>query len=139
MRGPAQSVLIVCTALWCLAIAAVPLLDLAPLALVFSIICHQIPSRSWQLLGEPLGLCIRCTSISLGFFCGLLLFRTPNVRWFKLAIMITVVEWLLALTIVDSETLRGLSAIMLGAAAAPIVRAGVDEMFIRVRTAHESM
>ena len=139
MRGPAQSVLIVCTALWCLAILAVPLFNAAPLALFFSVICHQIPARSWHLLGEPLGLCIRCTSISLGFFCGLLLVRMPHVRWFKLAIVINLVEWLLALTVIDSETLRALSGLMLGAVAAPIIRAGVKEMFIRVRTAHESM
>ena len=139
MRGPAQYLLIVCTAVWCLAIVAVPLLDLAPLALFFSTICHQLPARSWHLLGEPLGLCIRCTSISLGFLCGLFLLRIPNVRWFKLAIVITVLEWLVALTVIDSETLRALSGLMLGAVAAPIVRAGVEEMFIRVRTAHESM
>lgn len=139
MRSPAQSVLIICTTLWCLAIAAVPLLDLSLLALFFSTICHQIPARTWHLMGEPLGLCIRCTSISLGFLGGLLLIRMPNVRWFKVAIAITVVEWLISLTVIDSETLRALSGLVLGAVAAPIVRAGVEEMLIRVRTAHESM
>jgi uncharacterized membrane protein len=139
VKRPAQSALVVCTLLWCLAIVAVPLWDLTPVYLFFSTICHQIPSRSWHIYGEPLGLCIRCTAISFGFLSGLLVLRTPNVRWLKIAIAITAAEWLLAVAIVDLETLRALSGLLLGAAAAPIVRAGVEETFMRVRTAHESM
>ena len=139
MKGLAHSLVLLCTVIWCLAIAAVPLFHLEPVYLFFSTICHQLPDRSWHLYGEPLGLCIRCTSISLGFLGGLLLLRAPNVRWLKISITITAMQWLLAVTVVDSETLRVLTGLLLGAAAAPIVRAGMEETFIRVRTAHESM
>ncbi len=32
----------------------------------FSLICHQIPARSWYLFGAPLGVCSRCTAIYIG-------------------------------------------------------------------------
>jgi uncharacterized membrane protein len=98
-----------------------------------------MPGPSWHLFGEPLGLCIRCTSISLGFLGGLLLLRASNVRWLKIAIVTTGMQWLLALTILDSEFLRVISGLFLGATAAPIIRDGIEDLFIRVRTAHDSM
>ena len=139
MRRPIRLALILCTVLWCLAIVLAPLFHLAPVYLFFSKICHQLPTRSWHLYGEQLGLCIRCTSLSLGFLGGLLLLRVPNVRWLKISIAITALEWLLASTVMDSETLRVLSGLLLGATAAPVIRTGVEEMFVRARTAHESM
>jgi uncharacterized membrane protein len=140
LRRYVHGMLVVGAAGWCLAIVAAPILQLGSLYLFFSIICHQLPVRSWQIHGGQLGLCIRCTSISLGFLAGLVLLRTPSVRWLKLAIAITVGEWLLAVTFMDSEILRVLSGLLLGAMAAPIVRRGVEEMFVsRVRTAHEPM
>ena len=33
-------------------------------------ICHQIPERSFHLLGEPLAVCQRCTGLYLGFALG---------------------------------------------------------------------
>ena len=127
-------------ATWCLAIVAAPYFHLAPVYLFFSTICHQLPGRSWHLHGEPLAACIRCTSIYVGFLAGLVVLRTPNVRWLKLAATITLMEWLVAAAVFDSEILRVLSGVLLGATAAPIVRTGVEEMLTRsVRTAHESM
>ena len=71
---------------------------------------------------------------------GLIFLRKPNVRWLKIAIVITVAEWLLALSFVDSELLRVLSGVLLGAIGAPVVRTGVEQMFVSsVRTAHEPM
>jgi uncharacterized membrane protein len=139
VKRPVQLALILCTAVWCLAIFLAPLFHLAPVYLFFSRVCHQLPTRSWHLYGEQLGLCIRCTSLSLGFFGGLLLLRVPNVRWLKISIAITAMQWLLAVTVMDSEALRVLSGLLLGATAAPVIRTGVEEMFSRVRTVHESM
>ena len=71
---------------------------------------------------------------------GLLVLREPNIRWLKLAIAISVGQWVLAIALVDSEILRVLSGVLLGAIAAPVVRTGVEEMFASiVRTAHEPM
>jgi uncharacterized membrane protein len=124
--------------IWCLAIVAAPIFHLTPIYMLFSAICHQIPSRSWHIHGEPLAACIRCTCIYYGFLAGLLTLSRPNPRWLKIALAITAVQWLLAVTVYDSVVLRALSGILLGASAAPIVRTGVEEMFARkVRTVHE--
>ena len=71
---------------------------------------------------------------------GLLLLRDPNVRWFKICDrnysngngFSRSRSWIPKYCGSCPESL-------LGASAAPIVRAGVEEMFIRMRTAHESM
>jgi uncharacterized membrane protein len=136
---PVRAGLLFGAAIWCLAIVAAPLFHLATVYLLFSMICHQLPSRSWHIHGEPLAACIRCTCIYYGFLAGLLVFSKPNPRWLKIALAITAVQWLLAVTVLDSVVLRALSGVLLGASAAPIVRTGVEELFTRkVRTVHES-
>jgi uncharacterized membrane protein len=136
----ARAVLFFGTTVWCLAILAAPLFHFTPIYLFFSAICHQLPARTWNLHGEPLAVCIRCTGIYFGFLAGLVTLSRPNARLFMIALAITAAEWILAFVFFDSEILRVLSGILLGASAAPIVRKGVEEMFTRrVRTAHESM
>lgn len=39
----------------------------------FDPLCHQIPERSFHLLGSPLGVCHRCFGIYTGTWLGLLL------------------------------------------------------------------
>ncbi|MFZ4985155.1 MAG: DUF2085 domain-containing protein [Blastocatellia bacterium] len=41
---------------------------------MFSIICHQVPERSWQSQGFPLAVCSRCTAIYFGGLIGLLMY-----------------------------------------------------------------
>ena len=140
MKSFARAAVLLGATVWCLAIVAAPLFHWGLVYAFFSTICHQLPARSWHLYGEPLGLCIRCTSISFGFLAGLLVLHRPRVRWFTVSVVITLVEWLVAFMVFDSDILRALSGILLGASAAPIVRSGVEEMFMRrVRTAYESM
>jgi uncharacterized membrane protein len=137
---PTRAALILGTSIWCLAIVAAPLFHLTPIYAVFAAICHQLPARTWHIHGEPLAACIRCTSIYYGFLAGLLVLSKPNARWFRVAVIVTAAEWLLAFAVFDSAILRALSGILLGASAAPLVRTGVEELFTkRVRTAHESM
>ncbi len=47
--------------------------------LFFRPICHQIPSRSFHLLGHQLAVCHRCTGIYAGFWLGLIVL--PSWRW----------------------------------------------------------
>jgi len=47
---------------------------------VFSPVCHQIPSRSFHILGQPLAVCARCLGIYLGFLGGIVLY--PFLRGF---------------------------------------------------------
>jgi hypothetical protein len=131
-----RPILVLITGFWCIAIVVAPLLNSLPLYAFFSFICHQLSDRSWHINGEPLGVCIRCTSISFGFLFGLILGGRPRATWFKWALAISIGEWL----ILDLEVLRALSGIALGLTGAPIVSAGVEEMFTaRIRTVHESM
>lgn len=40
----------------------------------FHTICHQLANRSFQLLGEPLAVCMRCSSVYLAFLLGTILY-----------------------------------------------------------------
>jgi uncharacterized membrane protein len=57
----------------------------AAVYLFFSPICHQLPARSFALLGFPLAVCHRCFGIYLGLFLGSLIpnpwmHRSPAIR-----------------------------------------------------------
>ncbi len=65
--------------LWCFLFISVPFLReggtlsrkvLVFITLFFSPICHQIPSRSFQILGYPIAVCARCSGIYIGFLLG---------------------------------------------------------------------
>lgn len=40
----------------------------------FSNVCHQIPSRSFQIFGYPLAVCSRCLGIYSGFLLGTIIY-----------------------------------------------------------------
>jgi uncharacterized membrane protein len=68
----------------CLCIIAAPILvshaclvSASVLYLLFSGICHQIPERSFLLLGYPLAVCQRC----FGIYVGLLIGGGLAIRW----------------------------------------------------------
>jgi uncharacterized membrane protein len=72
-----------CSALCALVLAA-PMLassgyhgTAAAVYFCFSRICHQIPTRSFSLLGYSLAVCHRCSGIYLGFFIGTFI----NIPW----------------------------------------------------------
>jgi uncharacterized membrane protein len=77
--------LLVCSLVWLGLIFAAPCLMVRRNAMAsmmiyqgFSVICHQIPERSFLIGGFPLGVCSRCTGIYAGFLLGL--FFYPIVR-----------------------------------------------------------
>jgi uncharacterized membrane protein len=58
---------------------------------LFAPVCHQIPGRSFSLVGHPLAVCARCLGIYLCFLLGTLLYpiggrltriRLPQLRTF---------------------------------------------------------
>jgi len=60
----------------------------------FSYVCHQLPERSFHLLGHPLAVCSRCTGLYFGFAIASLMYPlvrslsrtdTPPRRWLLLA------------------------------------------------------
>src|SRR5688572_5419416 len=86
VRYRIHSTLLLGASIWCAAILAAPVLHLNYVYDLFSLICHQDPSRSWHVFGEPWALCIRCSSIYLGFLAGLLFSMTPRLGALKVAI-----------------------------------------------------
>ena len=133
-----RTAVLIGSGLWCCLIVAAPLLRQPFLYAIFSRICHQQAARSWQLLGEPLAVCIRCMSIYCGFFLGCLPNRRPNPQSLKLALGFSLSEFIIARAFLDSPWLRASSGMFLGFAAAPFVILGIQQMF-QMRLHHAAM
>src|SRR5262245_22166591 len=128
MKNKARMVLAVASTVWCSTIIAAPLLGSSWIYAFFSAICHQDPARSWHLNGEPLPVCMRCTSIYLSFTLSAWLQLTPNQRWLRTSLMFMLCEFALAHLLIDVALLRCLSGILVGLSAAPFVKQGLEEM-----------
>lgn len=64
-------IVLICLPPWLMAVGQFTLAQIGYQS--FSIICHQIPERSWEIAGFPLAVCSRCTAIYVGGLAGLLL------------------------------------------------------------------
>ena len=105
--------------------------------LPFSFICHQMPERSFMLLGHPLAVCHRCSGIYLGFFLGTLLssflLRIPRRLWRACvlsAVSFLALDALLPLTgiWIGFWLCRFLTGLIFGVVAAPFSVIGLDEI-----------
>jgi hypothetical protein len=67
-------------------------------------------------------------SIYTGFFVALVLSMRDRTTLLKLGMLATLAEVLFEWTVMDLVVLRSLTGFVLGAAVAPFVRIGVDEM-----------
>jgi len=114
--------------LWCLAIVAAPLFHLPWIYDFFSRICHQDPSRSWHVAGEPLAVCIRCTSIYFAFAAALWIGLKTSVRWLRISLALMLCEFVFARLVLDSAVLRSMSGILVGLSVAPFVRQAAQEI-----------
>jgi Predicted membrane protein (DUF2085) len=128
MRDTTRRIVLIAAVLWCMAIAAAPILREPEIYLFFSRICHQDPARSWSLAGAPLPVCIRCASIYFGFLVALWIGARPNWKTLEFSIAATLAQFILALLIWDSPWIRSATGLALGAAAAPFVVRGIDDM-----------
>ena len=120
--------LLAASTLWCLAILAAPMLGLSWVYEFFSRICHQDPTRSWYIFGEPLPVCIRCASIYFAFTASLWFGLKTNVRWLRISIAVMICEFVVARLFLDAALLRSFSGILVGLSAAPFVRQGIEEI-----------
>jgi uncharacterized membrane protein len=106
----------------------------------FAAVCHQIPERSFQLLGHPLAVCARCAGLYAGFAAGVLLYplvrplgarQAPAREWLFAAAAPTVLDFSLGLFGVWENThlSRSLTGALLGAAAVFYVLPGLVDLF----------
>ena len=128
MKNKTYAALLAGATLWCLSIVAAPLFGLSWIYDFFSRICHQDPSRSWHLAGEPLAVCVRCASIYFAFTASLWLGLRTSVRWLRLSILLMICEFVFARLVVDVSLLRSFSGILVGLSAAPFVKQAVEEL-----------
>lgn len=73
------NIVIIGAALWCAGVIVAPLLSGTLLSetlyRIYSVVCHQFESRSFHLHGEPLAVCIRCSSIYFVFLMTLIMLQ----------------------------------------------------------------
>jgi len=128
VKNKFNAALLAGSTLWCLSIVAAPVFGLSWVHGFFSLICHQDPERSWQILGHPLPVCIRCASIYFAFTASLWLGIRANVQWLRIAILLMLSEFVIARVLIDAAWFRSLSGILVGLSAAPFVKQGVEEI-----------
>ena len=128
MKNKTYAALVAGSTLWCLSILAAPVFGLDSVYSFFSRICHQDPLRSWHVAGEPLAVCIRCSSIYIAFTASLWLGLKTSVRWLRLSILLMLCEFVFARLVLDAAFLRAVSGILVGLFAAPFVRQATEEL-----------
>ena len=105
----------------------------------FGAACHQLPERSFHLLGHPLAVCARCAGLYAGFAAGLLLYplarplgarHAPERAWLFAAAVPTALDFSLGLFGVWENThlSRSLTGALLGAAAVFFVLPGLVDL-----------
>jgi uncharacterized membrane protein len=133
-----QRALVGLAALWVAAIVAAPLLAAsgtragsgcaALTYLAGSLVCHQIPGRSFHLAGAQLAVCGRCTGLYVSALAGGVAalvaagggLRESQARvWLALAAIPTAASWLLEHLGIAAQTnvIRATAALPLGLAA----------------------
>ena len=132
-------------ALWTFAIIAAPLAKAnglaalsSPLYSFFSYICHQIPDRSFYVLGEQFGVCSRCFGVYFGILTGFAAYplwrpvetTEPLPRfWLFLSIIPISIDWSLTVFGIweNTQLSRFITGLILGFACATfIVPAAVE-------------
>jgi uncharacterized membrane protein len=100
-------------------------------------ICHQIPERSFSILGHPMAVCHRCSGIYIGLFLGSLIqnnfmHRSPRMRriWVLAAMTPLLLDLVLPLTGIWKGTwlIRFSTGMIFGMTAAWLVVRGAEEV-----------
>lgn len=103
------SATLVVTGIWVLTIVGAPAARAAgfdsiaaPLYTFFSYICHQLPDRSFHLVGEQFGVCSRCFGVYFGLVLGIAVYplwrgvdnTEPIARfWLFLSLIPVSIDW----------------------------------------------
>ena len=108
----------------------------------FSVLCHQLPERSYFIDGHKLAVCSRCTGIYFGFAFTLLLYpllrslrttETPARKWLFMAAAPLAIDFSLTFFGIwqNTHTSRLLTGALLGSTAVFYVMPGIMELSLR--------
>ena len=106
----------------------------------FSFICHQMPDRSFHLLGHKLGVCSRCFGVYFGLLAGFAIYPIirpvdiiePFPRFWLFAAMVPIgIDWSLTIFGIWENTFvtRFVTGLILGIACAVYIVPAVVEIF----------
>jgi len=111
----------------------------SPLYSFFSLICHQIPARSFHVEGEQFGVCSRCFGVYFGLLFGFLIYplwrrideTEPISRiWLFLSLVPIGIDWSLGVFGIweNTFTSRFLTGLLLGVACATFIVPAIVEI-----------
>ena len=110
----------------------------------FAVVCHQLPERSYFILGHKLAVCSRCTGLYAGFALTLLLYPLlrplrsvdwPPPVWLVLSTVPMTIDFGLTFLGIweNTHTSRLLTGMLLGSVSVFYVMPGVAELATRKR------
>ncbi len=137
---------LVVVGLWSLAIFAAPVARTSgfegisnPLYTFFGYICHQLPERTFHMLGEPFGVCSRCFGIYFGLVIGVAVYPLwrgidtiePVARfWLFLSLIPIGIDWSLTAFGIweNTQASRLITGLILGFACATFILPALVEI-----------
>lgn len=105
----------------------------------FSYVCHQIPDRSFDILGEQFGVCSRCFGVYAGLVAGFVIYplwrridetEPLSKLWLFLALIPITVDWSLTFFGIweNTEFSRFFTGLILGIACATYIVPAIVEI-----------
>jgi uncharacterized membrane protein len=111
----------------------------SPLYSFFSLMCHQMPERSFHIEGEKFGVCSRCFGVYFGLFFGFVIYplwrrieeTEPISRiWLFLSLVPIGIDWFLGVSGIweNTYTSRFVTGLILGVACATFIVPAIVEI-----------
>lgn len=111
----------------------------APLYTFFRFLCHQIPERSFHVMGESFAVCSRCFGVYFGILLGFAVYplwrRIDEVEplakvWLFLSLIPIGIDWSLTFFGIweNTQTSRFLTGLILGVACATFIVPAIVEI-----------
>jgi len=126
-----------------LALSSGRLLWALPIYHAFSLVCHQIPERSFFIAGHPFAVCARCFGLYAGFTLATLAYPlisslkktdAPPRRWLFLAAVPLVIDYALGLFGIwnNTHSSRFITGALLGSVAVFYTMPGLLDLGLRL-------
>ena len=127
-----------------LALSSGHLLWALPIYHAFSLVCHQIPERSFFIAGHPFAVCARCFGLYAGFTLATLAYPlisslkktdAPPRRWLFLAAVPLVIDYALGLFGIwnNTHSSRFVTGALLGSVAVFYTMPGLLDLGLRLK------